>query len=256
MNEKKLPWKESLVILPTHNEAENIESLLRDSYRFYPGLSFLVIDDNSPDKTAQLVKKLQGEFASLHLIERECKLGLCSAYITGFRWALEREYRFVFEMDSDFSHDPCELSPLLEAAEGGADLAIGSRYIGGIRVMNWPFKRLLLSYLAGIYIRIVTCIPLSDPTGGFKCFSRKTLQALDFERILSKGYIFQFELNYKIWKMGFAMVEIPITFHQRRRGVSKMGGTIIAEAFFRVFQLRWRQLTGSLLSPRETNYKN
>ena len=245
--ENGLPWNQSLVIIPTYNEVENIEELLRTLHLLYPELSFLVIDDNSPDQTFDVVKKLQSEFSSqLHLLQREGKQGLATAYITGFKWALERDYRFVFEMDSDFSHSPEELVSLLRAAQE-ADLVVGSRYIDGIRIMNWPFGRLLISYLAGIYIRFVTRIPLLDSTGGFKCFSRKALESLDLNRIISKGYIFQLELNYKVWKLGLNIVEVPITFHERKRGISKMGGKIVFEAFFRVLQLRWRTLCGSLL---------
>ena len=235
------------MIVPTYNEIENIEALLGILHRLYPDLGILVIDDNSPDGTAGVVRGLRETMPRLFLMEREGKGGLCSAYMAGFRWALERPYRYVFEMDSDFSHSPEELPSLLREAVGGADLVVGSRYIGGIRVMNWPFRRLLISYLGGVYIRLLTGIPLRDSTGGFKCFSRKALASLEPIPVVSRGYVFQLELNYKIWRLGLAIKEVPVTFTERKRGVSKMDGDIIIEAFYRVAHLRWLDLMGRLL---------
>ena len=242
-----LPWNKALVIIPTYNEIENIGRLLKVLQRLYPELGILVIDDNSPDGTADVVKGLKEGMTRLSLMERAEKQGLCSAYIAGFRWAMERHYQYVFEMDSDFSHSPDELPVLLRAAVSGADLVVGSRYIGGIRVMNWPFRRLLISYLGGIYIRLMTGIPLRDSTGGFKCFSRRALSRLDLERVISRGYVFQLELNYKIWRLGLVLSEVPVTFYERKRGISKMNWDIIVEAFYRVFHLRCLDLLGLLV---------
>lgn len=241
-----LPFNQCLVIIPTYNEIDNIERMIRTLLDLYPGLHLLIIEDGSPDGTAKKVKELQTEFTDrLHMIERQGKLGLGTAYITGFRWALERDYQFVFEMDCDFSHDPAQVKDLLEAAQSN-ELVIGSRYIDGIRIINWPFRRLLLSYLASIYTRFVTGIPVQDTTGGFKCFSRKALQSLNFDNVISNGYIFQLELNYKIWLKGFSVKEVPIIFYERRDGQSKMGGGIIFEAFFNVLKLRFKQILGTL----------
>ena len=235
-----------MVIIPTYNEIENIERLLKILRRLYPDLNVLVIDDNSPDGTAGVVKGLRSDMPGLSLMERKGKMGLCSAYMAGFQWALERHYQYIFEMDSDFSHSPEELPALLREAAEGADLVVGSRYIDGIRVMNWPFRRLLISYFGGIYIRLLTGIPLRDSTGGFKCFSRKALESLNRERVISRGYVFQLELNYKIWRLGLKVREVPVTFYERRRGVSKMSFDIILEAFYRVIHLRCLDLLGSL----------
>jgi len=240
-----LPFEKTLVIIPTYNEIDNIEKMVRTLFELYPALSILIIEDGSPDGTAQVVKRLQGEFTTLHMIERRGKLGLGTAYITGFKWALEKSYDFVFEMDCDFSHDPKQIPDLLEAAQTN-DLVIGSRYIDGIRIINWPFRRLLLSYGASIYTRAITGIPVFDTTGGFKCFKRSALQSLDFNRIISNGYSFQLELNYKIWTKGLRIKEVPIIFYERRDGQSKMGGGIILEAIFAVFRLRLKKMIGTL----------
>lgn len=240
-----LPFDKTLVIIPTYNEIDNIEKMIRTLFELYPALSILIIEDGSPDGTAQVVKRLQGEFKNLHMIERKGKLGLGTAYITGFKWALERAYDYVFEMDCDFSHDPKQIPDLLSAAQTN-DLVIGSRYIDGIRIINWPFRRLLLSYGASIYTRAITGIPVFDTTGGFKCFKRSALQSLDFNRIISNGYSFQLELNYKIWVKGLKIKEVPIIFYERRDGQSKMGGGIIMEAIFAVFRLRIKKILGSL----------
>lgn len=243
----ELPWNKTLVIIPTFNEIDNIERMIETMFGLYPEISLLIIEDGSPDGTADVVKKLQAKFNNLHMIERKGKLGLGTAYITGFKWALEKNYDFVFEMDCDFSHDPEQVKDLLRAAQSN-DLVIGSRYIDGIRIINWPFKRLLLSYLASIYTRFVTGIPVFDTTGGFKCFTRKALTTLNLNNIISKGYIFQLELNYKVWLSGLRVKEVPITFYERRDGESKMAGGIIFEALFAVVRLRFKALTGTLLN--------
>jgi dolichol-phosphate mannosyltransferase len=240
-----LPFEKTLIIIPTFNEIDNIERMIRTLFGLYPALSLLIIEDGSPDGTAAVVKRLQGEFSNLNMIERKGKLGLGTAYIAGFRWALTKEYEYVFEMDCDFSHDPNQIPDLLEAALTN-DLVIGSRYIDGIRIINWPIRRLLLSYGASVYTRFITGIPLFDTTGGFKCFKRKALETLDFDRIISNGYSFQLELNYKIWAKGLKIKEVPIIFYERRDGQSKMGGGIIIEAIFAVFRLRFKKLIGTL----------
>lgn len=240
-----LPFEKTLIIIPTYNEIDNIERMIKTLFELYPSLSILIIEDGSPDGTAQVVKRLQNDFKSLYMIERKGKLGLGTAYITGFKWALEHAFDYVFEMDCDFSHDPKQIPDLLEAAQEN-DLVIGSRYIDGIRIINWPFRRLLLSYCASIYTRTITGIPVYDTTGGFKCFKRTALQSLDFNRIISNGYSFQLELNYKIWAKGLRIKEVPIIFYERRDGQSKMGGGIILEAIFAVFRLRIRKFFGNL----------
>jgi dolichol-phosphate mannosyltransferase len=240
-------FDKTLIIIPTFNEIDNIERMITTLFDMHKGVSLLIIEDGSPDGTADVVKKLQQTHTThLHMIQRTGKLGLGTAYVTGFKWALERDYEFVFEMDCDFSHDPAQVPELLKAAQEN-DLVIGSRYIDGIRIINWPFRRLLLSYLASIYSRFVTGIPVFDTTGGFKCFTRKALQSLNLDNILSTGYIFQLELNYKIWASGQKVVEVPITFYERRDGESKMAGGIIFEALFAVLRLRVMKTFGLLL---------
>tara|TARA_R110000868_G_scaffold86182_1_gene241711 strand:- start:2130 stop:2867 length:738 start_codon:yes stop_codon:yes gene_type:complete len=241
-----LPFNQTLVIIPTYNEIDNIERMITTMLGLYPGIHLLIIEDGSPDGTADVVRRLQTSHSDrLHMIERKGKLGLGTAYLTGFKWALDRSYEYIFEMDCDFSHDPAQVKDLLEAAQTN-DLVIGSRYIDGIRIINWPFRRLLLSYLASIYTRFVTGIPVQDTTGGFKCFTRKALQVLNFDRVISNGYIFQLELNYKVWLAGLSVKEVPIIFYERRDGQSKMGGGIIFEAFFNVLKLRFKQIMGTL----------
>lgn len=242
---EKLPFNKTVIIIPTYNEIDNVEKMLTTLFQNYSEVSILIIEDGSPDGTAEVVKRLQKNHSNLFMIQRTGKLGLGTAYTTGFKWALERDYEYVFEMDCDFSHDPNHLPELLQAAQSN-DLVIGSRYIDGIRIINWPFKRLLLSYIAGIYIRIVTGIPILDATGGFKCFSRKALLALNLDNIISNGYIFQLELNYKVWSKGLNVKEVPIVFYEREHGVSKMGGGIIFEALFAVLKLRWLKLFNAL----------
>lgn len=242
---ENLPFNRTVIIIPTYNEIDNIEKMLTTLFSKYPEISILIIEDGSPDGTADVVKRLQDQYKNLFMIQRTGKLGLGTAYVTGFKWALERDYEFVFEMDCDFSHDPKSIPDLLNAAQSN-ELVIGSRYVNGIRIINWPFKRLLLSYLAGIYIRIVTGIPILDATGGFKCFHRRALQSLDLNNIISNGYIFQLELNYKVWSKGMSVKEVPIVFYEREHGVSKMGGGIIFEALFAVLKLRFLKLVNSL----------
>lgn len=241
-----LPYSKTLLIIPTYNEIDNIEQMIRTLFDLYTDIHVLIIDDGSPDGTAQVVKNLQANYMALHLLERTGKLGLGTAYVTGFKWALERDYDYVFEMDCDFSHDPKAIPELLESALSN-DLVIGSRYINGIRIINWPFRRLLLSYMASIYTRLVTSIPVFDTTGGFKCFSRKALTALNLDNIISNGYIFQLELNYKVWCLGLKVKEVPIIFYERRDGQSKMAGGIIFEALFAVLRLRVKKIFGTLV---------
>lgn len=240
-----LPYNKSLLIIPTYNEIDNIKKMLDTVQALYPELHVLIIDDGSPDGTANIVKNFQKQNSNYHIIEREGKLGLGTAYITGFKWALNRDYQFVFEMDCDFSHDPKDLERLLTAAQEN-DLVIGSRYIDGIRIINWPFKRLLLSYGASIYTRIITGLEILDVTGGFKCFSRNALETLDLDSIISNGYSFQVELNFKLWSKGLRIKEVPIIFTERRDGQSKMSGGIVKEAVFAVIALRIRKIFGML----------
>ncbi len=241
-----LPYNETLIIIPTYNEIDNIQRMIETLFELYPNISILIIDDGSPDGTPLVVKKFQEKFKEqLFLIERSGKLGLGTAYTQGFKWALEHSFNYIFEMDCDFSHDPKQIPDLLSEALTH-DLVIGSRYIDGIRIINWPFHRLLLSYLASIYTRIVTQIPINDTTGGFKCFTRKALKSLNLDNILSNGYIFQLELNYKIWCLGLPIKEVPIIFYERRDGQSKMGGSIIFEAVFSVIQLKIKKMIGTL----------
>ncbi len=240
-----LPYSKSLLIIPTFNEIDNIERMLSTITGLYPELNILIIEDGSPDGTADVVKKFMKENNKINIIERTGKLGLGTAYITGFKWALERDYQFVFEMDCDFSHDPKDIPRLLEAAQSN-DLVIGSRYIDGIRIINWPIHRLLLSYFAGVYTRIVTGLNVLDATGGFKCFTRSALESLNLDRVFSNGYSFQVELNFKIWAKGLKIKEVPIVFTERRDGESKMSGGIIHEAVFAVIKLRLRKMFGML----------
>jgi dolichol-phosphate mannosyltransferase len=233
-----LPFNESVIIIPTYNEADNVENMLSTLKGLYPDVSILIIEDGSPDGTAELVQKFQQTHPKVHMIQRQGKLGLGTAYITGFRWALENDYKYIFEMDCDFSHDPKDVAALLQAASTSADLAIGSRYIGGIRIINWPMKRLLLSYFASIYTQIITGMKIQDATGGFKCFRASTLKQIDLNKIFSNGYSFQIELNYKTWKKGLNVQEVPITFSERREGQSKMSNKIIWEAIWAVWRLR------------------
>ena len=235
------------MIVPTYNEARNIEPLVRQVLG-QPGMyDLLMVDDNSQDGTAERVRELQKEFGErINLIERPRKMGLGTAYIRGFEWALERDYDLICEMDADLSHNPNDLPRLIEAILDGADLAIGSRYIHGVRILNWPLSRLMLSYFAGMYTRMITRMRIKDVTAGFKCFRREVLEAIDFSRVRSNGYAFQVEMNYRVFKKGFKIVEVPITFTERTEGQSKLSKGIVREATMKVWELRLRALVGRL----------
>ena len=237
--------EKKLVIIPTYNEKENIEAIIRKVFSLPGTYHILVIDDGSPDGTADIVKTLQETFSDrLFLIERSGKQGLGTAYITGFRWSLAHAYDYTFEMDADFSHNPDDLPRLLAACtEGGADLAIGSRYCDGISVVNWPIGRILMSYCASVYTRTVLGIPIYDCTAGFKCYSRNLLESIDFENVRMKGYGFQIELKYTAYKLGFRITEVPVIFINRKKGSSKMSGSIFGEAFWGVMKLRLRKIS-------------
>ena len=232
---------DSIVIIPTYNERENIENIVRAVMALEHGFHILVIDDGSPDGTADIVKGLmKQEFAErLFLLERSGKLGLGTAYIAGFRWALEHGYDYIFEMDADFSHNPADLPRLYKAcAEEGADLSIGSRYVSGVNVVNWPIGRILMSYFASVYVRIVTGMPIHDTTAGFVCYKRKVLETIDLEAVRFKGYAFQIEMKYSAYKLGFKLKEVSVIFVNRVLGTSKMNTSIFGEALFGVLQLR------------------
>ena len=232
----------NLVIIPTYNEVENVEKIIRAVLALPEGFEILIIDDGSPDGTASVVKGLQGEFASrLHIIERSGKLGLGTAYLTGFRWALEKDYDYVFEMDADFSHAPSDLPRLLKACTDGADMAIGSRYCNGVSVVNWPIGRILISYFASVYVRKVLGFKIFDSTAGFICYSRKVLETIDLDAVQMKGYGFQIEMKYTAYKLGFKIAEVPVIFVNRKEGTSKMSGGIFGEAFWGVIKLRFRK---------------
>ncbi|MDX1532218.1 MAG: polyprenol monophosphomannose synthase [Rhodothermales bacterium] len=236
-----------LVVIPTYNEATNIGPLLQGVLGQPGGYHALVVDDGSPDRTAERVREVAAAHPGrVHLVERPGKQGLGTAYVRGFRFALEHGYAYVCEMDADFSHDPSDLPLLVEAVRSGADLAIGSRYVEGVRVLNWPLSRLVLSYGAGIYTRLITRLPVQDVTAGFKCFHRRVLEALDLGRIRSNGYAFQVEVTYRVWRAGFRIVEVPITFTERTEGQSKMSKAIVREAAWKVWELRLRALVGRL----------
>ena len=235
----------AIVIIPTYNEISNIEKMLTTLDQMHPSLNVLIIDDGSPDGTAQVVKSFQSKKSNLHILERKGKLGLGTAYIKGFKWALENGFEAIVTMDCDFSHDP-EAIPCFIEKIGDYDLLVGSRYIGGIRIMNWPMQRLLLSYFASIYARFITGIPFSDSTGGFNCYSRKALSTINLDKIFSIGYAFQIELKYKVWSLGLPSFENPITFFERTVGKSKMSRKIILEAVINVFRLRIKKIFGTL----------
>jgi len=235
----------AVVVIPTYNEVENVEPLVTEIHKNVRDINILFVDDSSPDGTAELIKKLKAGNPKIHLLERPVKNGLGRAYIDGFTVALEKGFEYIFEMDADFSHDPKELPNFLREIEH-YDLVIGSRYIKGVNVINWPLKRLLLSYYANVYTRVVTGIPIRDCTGGYKCFRREVLEAIDFRRIKSNGYAFQIELNYKVWKKGFRIKEIPIIFFDRIHGESKLSKKIMWEAVFLVWKLRFLNLIHKL----------
>ncbi len=232
-----------LVIIPTYNEIENIEKMVRAVFDLPREFELLIVDDGSPDGTADKVKELQKEFTGkLHIEERKGKLGLGTAYIHGFKWALARDYDFIFEMDCDFSHNPKDLVRLLEACENGADVAVGSRYTKGGQVSNWPIGRILMSYFASVYVRMVLWLPVKDTTAGFKCYRKKVLQTVDLDAVRFMGYAFQIEMKYRAYKKGFKIVEVPIMFTDRVLGASKMSTKIFKEAFVGVVQMRFMKM--------------
>jgi dolichol-phosphate mannosyltransferase len=235
----------ALVVLPTYNERVNLPLIVPQILEQDPRLEILVVDDNSPDGTGQLADELAATNPRVHVMHRAEKAGLGKAYLAGFRWALERKYDYIMEMDADFSHDPKFLGQLLAAARD-ADLVIGSRYRAGVNVINWPISRLLLSIGANQYARAITGLPLTDSTAGFKCFRREVLEAIDFEKVRSNGYSFQIEMSFRAWKKGFRLVEIPIVFTDRMEGQSKMNKRIVREAIWMVWWLRLRSLVGRL----------
>ena len=231
---------DSIVIIPTYNERENIENIIRAVFGLEKTFHILIIEDGSPDGTAAIVKTLQQEFPDrLFMIERKGKLGLGTAYITGFKWALEHSYEYIFEMDADFSHNPNDLPRLYEAcAVQGGDVAIGSRYVSGVNVVNWPMGRVLMSYFASKYVRIVTGLPIHDTTAGFKCYRRQVLETIDLDHIRFKGYAFQIEMKFTAYKCGFKIIEVPVIFINRELGTSKMNSSIFGEAVFGVIKLK------------------
>jgi dolichol-phosphate mannosyltransferase len=233
----------NIVIIPTYKEKENIEAMISAIFSLPVKFDILIIDDNSPDGTAAIVKNLQPSHPNLNLIERSGKMGLGTAYLTGFDWSLEKGYDFIFEMDADFSHDPNDLLKLFKAcSQDGADLAIGSRYISGVNVVNWPLSRVLMSYFASIYVRVITGMKIMDTTAGFKCYKKEVLQNIRSYHIRSKGYCFQIEMKFTAWKLGYNILEIPIIFTDRKLGTSKMSGGIFNEAFWGVLRMRIRSL--------------
>lgn len=236
--------KDSLVVIPTYNEKENIERIIRKVFSLKKEFDVLIVEDNSPDGTAEIVRRLMQEYPGrLHMEERKGKLGLGTAYIHGFKWALQREYEYIFEMDADFSHNPDDLLRLYDAcASQGADVAIGSRYIKGVNVVNWPMGRVLMSYFASYYVRMVTRMKIMDTTAGFKCYKRRLLQTIDFSKIKFTGYAFQIEMKYTAWKLGFKIIEVPIIFTDRTEGQSKMSRGIFREAILGVIQLRFKRI--------------
>ena len=235
---------DSIVIIPTYNERENIENIIRAVFGLEHGFHILVVEDGSPDGTANIVRELQKEFPErLHMIERSGKLGLGTAYIAGFKWALEREYEYIFEMDADFSHNPNDLPRLYAAChDGGNDVSIGSRYVSGVNVVNWPMGRVLMSYFASKYVRLITGLPIHDTTAGFVCYRRRVLQTLDLDSIRFKGYAFQIEMKFTAYKYGFRIKEVPVIFINRELGTSKMNSSIFGEAMFGVIRLKWESL--------------
>lgn len=242
---------DSLVIIPTYNEKENIERIIRKVFSFDKSFDILIVDDGSPDGTADIVKKLQSEHKGLFIEERSGKLGLGTAYIHGFAWALKRDYSFIFEMDADFSHNPSDLLRLYDACciQGG-DLAIGSRYCNGVNIVNWPMSRLLMSFFASKYVKFITGLPVNDSTAGFICYRRSVLETIDLNKIQFVGYAFQIEMKFKAWKAGYKVVEVPVIFTDRKEGYSKMNTSIFFEAFFGVIQLK---LKSFFMTKQQTN---
>ena len=232
--------RENLVIIPTYNEKENIEKIIRKVFSLETKFDILIIEDNSPDGTAAIVKKLIPEFPEqLHILVRTGKLGLGTAYIEGFKWALKKHYQYIFEMDADFSHNPEDLLLIHNACfKDGADMAIGSRYISGVNVVNWPMGRVLISYFASVYVRFITRMNVRDATAGFVCYSRKVLETINLDKIHFKGYAFQIEMKFTTWKYGFRIIEVPIIFTERKEGSSKMNGGIVHEAMWGVVKMK------------------
>tara|TARA_B100000795_G_scaffold159316_1_gene119758 strand:- start:94 stop:825 length:732 start_codon:yes stop_codon:yes gene_type:complete len=231
---------DSLIIIPTYNEKENIEKIIRKVFSLEKSFHVLIVDDGSPDGTATIVKKIQSEFPNqLHIEERTGKLGLGTAYIHGFKWALQKDYQFIFEMDADFSHDPNDLIKLYNTnlLEGG-EVAIGSRYVRGVNIVNWPMSRLLMSFFASKYVKFITGMPIHDSTAGFKCYKREVLETINFDKIQFVGYAFQIEMKFKAWKYGFNVVEVPVVFTDRTEGESKMSSGIFMEAVVGVIQMK------------------
>ncbi len=235
---------DSLIIIPTYNEKENIEKIIRKIFSLEKAFHILIVDDGSPDETAGIVKNLQAEFEEqLHIEERTGKLGLGTAYIHGFKWALARDYQYVFEMDADFSHDPDDLIRLYNAnASDGGEVAIGSRYVKGVNIVNWPMARLLMSFFASKYVKLITGMPIHDSTAGFKCYKRVVLETINFDKVQFVGYAFQIEMKFKAWKYGFNVVEVPVIFTDRTEGTSKMSGGIFFEAVFGVIQMKLKSI--------------
>jgi dolichol-phosphate mannosyltransferase len=229
---------EVLIIIPTYNESDNVKDIASEVLKTKPDADILFVDDNSPDETGKIIDNMAKSDNRIHIIHRSDKNGLGRAYISGFKWALNHEYKYIFEMDADFSHNPREIPNFLKSMNR-ADLILGSRYCNGIRIINWPLNRLILSKTASLYVRILTGMPFTDPTGGYKCYSRKVLESINLEEIKSNGYSFQIETTYHAWKKGFRIIEIPIVFEDRRSGNSKMNFKIIREALFIVLKLRF-----------------
>ncbi|MDD5230556.1 MAG: polyprenol monophosphomannose synthase [Candidatus Marinimicrobia bacterium] len=236
----------SLVIIPTYNEKENITTIIERLRALPIIVDILIVDDNSPDGTAEVVRNLQTNDAHLFMLNRPGKLGLGTAYVTGFRWALERDYELILEMDADLSHNPDDVPRLISECENGYDLVIGSRYCNGVNVINWPIKRLILSYGANKYTRVVTGMPIKDATAGFKCYRRNVLEGINLSRVKSSGYSFQIEMHFRAWSAGYKIKEIPIIFVERSEGLSKMSKNIVWEAVFMVWKLKLRKMFKSL----------
>ncbi|MCO4822728.1 MAG: polyprenol monophosphomannose synthase [Flavobacteriaceae bacterium] len=235
--------KDAIVIIPTYNEIENIEAILRAIFALEKSFHVLVVDDNSPDMTAYKVKELQNEFSGLFLESREEKSGLGTAYIHGFNWCLKKDYEYIFEMDADYSHNPNDLIKLYDACHNdGTDMSIGSRYVKGVNVVNWPMSRVLLSYMASIYVRVITGMKIHDTTAGFVCYKREVLEQLDLENIKFVGYAFQIEMKFKAYLKNFKIVEIPVIFTDRTKGESKLSGGIISEAIFGVISMKLKSI--------------
>ena len=241
------PRRDSIVIIPTYNECENAAAIIDAVLALQPDFDVLVGDDNSPDGTAAIVKeKMREHPGRVHIIERQGKLGLGTAYIAGFKWSLDHGYDYIFEMDADFSHNPADLVRLRTAVVAGADVAVGSRYVKGVNVVNWPMGRVLMSYYASKYVRVVTGLPVCDTTAGFVCYRRRVLESIGLDEIQFKGYAFQIEMKFKAYKKGYKIEEVPIVFVNRVLGSSKMSSGIFGEAMFGVMKLRWQSLTGKI----------